>query len=52
MPFLGNKTKEVLEQEMFSLLNMITKRNFYTPEKMTQMRTDLFEACRQYMDLE
>lgn len=48
MPHLGPKTPEMLEQEMFSLLNMIIKRDFYVPEKMQGMKNDLKALCLEY----
>jgi len=51
MPFSGPKTKEVLEQEIFSVTNMIIKRNFYTPEKIDEMRQQLRGLCLEYREL-
>lgn len=51
MPFLGKKTPEVIEVEMFSYLNMILKRDFYIPEKIQGMRKDLKELCAEYVKL-
>jgi len=51
MPFLGPKTKEILEQEIFSVTNQIIKRNFYTPEKISAMRSELYSLCVQYKEL-
>jgi len=51
MPFLGPKTKEVLEQEIFSITNMVIKRDFYTADKMSLMRVMLKELCVEYIKL-
>jgi len=51
MPFLGPKTAEVIEQEIFSVTNMIIKRNYYTPEKITMMKSMLKELCVEYIKI-
>jgi len=50
MVFKGPKTPEVMEQEMFSLLNMIIKRDYYTKEKQESMKIELKNIMRQYLD--
>jgi len=47
--YKGVKTDEALEQEMFSLLNMIIKRGFYSSDKSNQMKQDLKNTCIEYL---
>lgn len=39
---------EIIEQEMFSLLNQIIKRNYYTNQEQTYMKLKLKNLSRDY----
>jgi hypothetical protein len=45
-------TSEQLEQLMFSKLNMILKRNYYTPEQQLLMKQMLLKDIETYLKLE
>lgn len=42
-------TEEQLEQLMFSKLNMIIKRNYYTNDQISMMREMLTQDVKQYL---
>lgn len=44
-------TIEMLEQLMFSKLNMILKRNFYQPSTIKNLQIELKEFCELYPKL-
>jgi len=47
--YKGVKTDEALEQEMFSLLNMIIKRGFYQSEESDLHKSTLKQLCVEYL---
>ncbi len=49
MPFQGAKTKEVVEQQMFSVLNMIIKRNYYTEDMQKIFTQQLKILSKEYL---
>jgi len=49
MGYLGVKTDEVLETEMFSLLNQILKRSYNPADKAAKMKIDLMNTCTEYL---
>ncbi len=48
MPYLGPTTPEVQEQQMFSILNMLLKRNFYSTQMVITMQKELKTICKLY----
>ncbi len=48
MPYLGKPTPEIQEQQMFSILNMLIKRNFYSTEMVISMTRELKKICKAY----
>lgn len=49
MGFKGVKSDEVLEQEMFSVLNKIIKRGFYSADEQRKHRVELREFIYEYL---
>lgn len=45
----GEKSLEVIEQEMFSLLNQIIKRAFYASKQVEKMRNELRNLSVEYL---
>jgi len=49
LAFKGKKTNEVLEQEIFSICNMLIKRSGLTSGEIAQLQTDLKMDCIEYL---
>jgi len=49
LSFKGVKTDDILETEMFSILNRIMKRDFYTPKDQDEMKSELMDLCIEYL---
>jgi len=49
LTFKGRKTNAVLEQEMFSILNRLIKRDFYTDTENKRLQLDLQNDCVEYL---
>lgn len=53
MSFKGKKSDIVLETEMFSLTNMLIKRDFHKQKVLEKLQRELKSLCIEYLqDLE
>ena len=50
MVFKGKKSKVVIETELFSVTNMLVKRDFHTDSELKALIIKLKGLCREYLE--